>query len=64
MSEGCGGSWSYEEPKRLVAAGYATAAAEPRQGRRRTVYSVTEAGREAFQRWLTQPSEPPAFESA
>ena len=53
----------YEEPKRLVAAGYATAAPQQRAGRRRTVYSVTEQGREAFERWLTQPSEPPAFES-
>lgn len=53
----------YEEPKRLVAAGYATAAPERRGGRRRTVYSATEQGREAFERWLTEPSAPPVFES-
>jgi DNA-binding PadR family transcriptional regulator len=53
----------YEEPKRLVAAGFATAAAERRAGRRRTVYTVTDAGRDAFRRWLAEPSAPPAFES-
>jgi DNA-binding PadR family transcriptional regulator len=53
----------YEEPKRLVAAGYATAATEHRAGRKRTVYTVTEDGRAAFRRWLAEPSQPPSFES-
>jgi DNA-binding PadR family transcriptional regulator len=53
----------YEEPKRLVRAGYATAARAQRAGRTRTVYTVTPEGRAAFREWLAQPSEPPAFES-
>jgi DNA-binding PadR family transcriptional regulator len=53
----------YEEPKRLVRAGYATAAREQRARRSRTVYTVTPSGRAAFGRWLAEPSAPPAFES-
>ncbi len=54
----------YEEPKKLVAHGLASATRQP-AGRRRTrsVYSVTPKGREAFRRWLAQPSAPPQFES-
>jgi PadR family transcriptional regulator, regulatory protein AphA len=52
----------YDEPKRLVAAGYATAADE-RTGRRpRTVYAITPAGRRELRRWLGEPSAPAALE--
>ena len=52
----------YDEPKRLVAAGLATAT-EQRQGRRpRTVYAITPAGRARLRAWLDEPSEPPSLE--
>jgi DNA-binding PadR family transcriptional regulator len=52
----------YDEPRKLVARGLATAKAEP-HGRRRTVYRITPAGRRALRRWLSEPSAPPYFES-
>jgi DNA-binding PadR family transcriptional regulator len=53
----------YEEPKNLVAHGYATASDE-RQGRRaRTVYAITAAGRRALRAWHNEPSAPTQFES-
>lgn len=54
----------YREPQKLITLGYA-AAEEMAAGPRRTklVYSATPAGRQAFQRWLQQPSAPPQFES-
>jgi PadR family transcriptional regulator, regulatory protein AphA len=53
----------YLEPKRLVEAGLATAA-ESRVGRRRrTVYSITPAGRDALAAWLEQPAGPTELES-
>jgi DNA-binding PadR family transcriptional regulator len=52
----------YEEPKKLVAHGYARAA-EERVGRRaRTVYSITTAGRRALARWLREPGDGPVLE--
>jgi DNA-binding PadR family transcriptional regulator len=42
----------YAEPKRLVEAGMATAEFVWNGDRRRTVYSITPAGRAALQRWL------------
>lgn len=52
----------YDEPKRLVAAGYATAT-EERTGRRRgTRYAITEQGREALAAWLDEPPAPPSLE--
>ena len=69
MRRNVGGFWPraergiYDEPKTLVAHGYATARDE-RQGRRsRTVYAITAAGRRAYRAWLAQPSEPPEFQS-
>ena len=69
MRRNVGGFWPraergiYDEPKNLVAHGYATASDE-RQGRRaRTVYTITPAGRRAYRAWLAEPSEPPEFES-
>lgn len=45
----------YEEPKKLVAHGLATARREAVGRRRRTVYAITDAGHEALRRWLTEP---------
>jgi PadR family transcriptional regulator, regulatory protein AphA len=54
----------YEEPKSLVEHGYATARTERRGERgRKTVYTVTVAGRRALREWLTLPSAEPRFES-
>jgi PadR family transcriptional regulator AphA len=54
----------YREPQKLIDLGYATVeevAAGPR--RTKAVFSATPAGRQAFQRWLREPSAPPQFES-
>ena len=52
----------YEEPKKLVAAGFATATRE-RVGRRpRTVYAITPAGRAELRRWVEQPGALPTLE--
>lgn len=45
----------YAEPKRLVAAGLATATVEMHGRRQRTVYAITDEGRAELQRWLAQP---------
>jgi DNA-binding PadR family transcriptional regulator len=52
----------YDEPKHLVAAGYATATEERTGNRPRTVYAITAAGRKALRQWLGEPSAPPALE--
>ena len=52
----------YDEPKRLVAAGLATAEREMTGARPRTVYAVTAAGRKALRRWLGEPPAPPVLE--
>ena len=52
----------YEEPKKLVAHGLATAAREHTGRRPRTVYAITDQGREALRRWLDEPPEPPLLE--
>lgn len=52
----------YDEPKRLVAAGYAEAVQDLVGRRRRTTYSITPAGREALARWLGTEPAPPALE--
>ena len=46
----------YDEPKRLVADGLATASAEATGKRPRTVYAITPAGRHALADWLDEPS--------
>lgn len=52
----------YDEPKKLAAAGLATAT-EQRTGKRpRTMYSITPAGRRALRTWLDEPPEPPSLE--
>ena len=53
----------YAEPKRLVAAGLAAAREEWTGGRRRTIYSITDAGRTALAEWLASPSSPQRYES-
>jgi PadR family transcriptional regulator, regulatory protein AphA len=50
----------YDEPKRLVADGLATATKQYTGQRPRTVYGITEQGRERLRRWL---DEPPATRS-
>jgi PadR family transcriptional regulator, regulatory protein AphA len=52
----------YNEPKKLVAHGMA-AAAKDRVGRRpRTVYTITERGRESLAEWLKTPGVGPSLE--
>jgi DNA-binding PadR family transcriptional regulator len=53
----------YDEPKRLVEAGLATATASHTGRRPRTVYSITARGRRALAAWLEEPPAPPALES-
>jgi PadR family transcriptional regulator AphA len=52
----------YEEPKKLVAHGLATATREHTGRRPRTVYKITEAGRRALAAWLEEPAQPPLIE--
>ena len=52
----------YDEPKRLVADGLATATQESTGKRPRTVYGITDAGREELRRWLGEPPAPPTIE--
>lgn len=53
----------YAEPKKLIAHGFASATSEPRGRRRRTVYSITPAGREALAAWIEQPAAESRWES-
>lgn len=48
----------YDEPKRLVAEGLAGAREEYTGRRRRTVYEITDEGRDALQEWLSEPAAP------
>jgi DNA-binding PadR family transcriptional regulator len=52
----------YEEPKKLVAHGYARATDDPVGRRRRTRYTITAKGRRALAAWLQQPGDGPALE--
>ena len=52
----------YEEPKKLVAHGLATARREFTGRRPRTVYSISPAGRRALRRWLGEPGRQPVVE--
>src|SRR5260370_5874046 len=69
MDGGLGGFWAravskrYEEPKKLVAQGLATAANPPPAARRRTVYAITAAGRACLATWMAQPARNPVLES-
>ena len=53
----------FDEPKRLAANGFVEAEEHWSGGRRRTVYRITPAGREALEEWMERPPAPPAFES-
>lgn len=52
----------YEEPKKLVALGYAEAQEEWVGRRRRTRYTITEKGRKALRSWLAMPGDGPSLE--
>ncbi|MDQ4053652.1 MAG: helix-turn-helix transcriptional regulator [Actinomycetota bacterium] len=52
----------YEEPKKLVAHGYARATDDPVGRRRRTRYTITAKGRRALAAWLQVPGEGPILE--
>lgn len=52
----------YEEPKKLVALGLATATREDVGRRPRTVYEITDAGRTALREWLATPGSLPLVE--
>lgn len=52
----------YEEPKRLVRRGLATAETQYTGRRASTVYSITAEGRAALADWLARPGEPPNIE--
>jgi PadR family transcriptional regulator, regulatory protein AphA len=52
----------YEEPKKLVAHGLATARSEAVGQRSRTVYSITPEGRAALAAWHRQPGNGPVLE--
>jgi PadR family transcriptional regulator, regulatory protein AphA len=56
------GNKLYEIPKQLVAAGLATAVPARTGRRKRTVYSITDQGRQALAGWLGGPSAPPVLE--
>jgi PadR family transcriptional regulator AphA len=52
----------YEEPKKLVAHGLASATREYTGRRPRTIYAITDKGRKALRRWLDEPGQPPLVE--
>jgi DNA-binding PadR family transcriptional regulator len=52
----------YEEPKKLVAHGYARAADDSVGRRPRTRYTITSKGRRALAAWLSQPGDGPVLE--
>lgn len=52
----------YDEPKALVAKGFAHSVVGATGKRPRTVYSITPDGRAALSRWLGEEGHPPVFE--
>lgn len=52
----------YEEPKKLVAHGFARASDDPVGRRRRTRYTITAKGRRALAAWLQEPGDGPILE--
>lgn len=52
----------FEEPKKLLAHGYAAAREESVGRRPRTVYTITRSGRRALAAWLAEPGDGPALE--
>lgn len=53
----------YDEAKRLVERGLATARHEPTGSRPRTVYEISDPGSSALRTWLSEPSAPPKLEA-
>lgn len=53
----------YEEPKKLVEHGFATAIPDSHGKRPRTRYEITDAGRTALGSWLTTPPQMPELEA-
>lgn len=53
----------YEEPKKLVDHGLATATPDTRHGRPRTRYEITAAGRDALNAWLATRPQMPVLEA-
>ena len=68
MDRSVGNTWPraasvvYEEPRRLVAHGFATAKATYTGKRPSTTYAITAKGRRALRRWLEQPGAGPVTE--
>src|SRR3954449_3003336 len=58
-----GESQYYVEPKRLATLGYLEARPEPGKTRPRTVYSLTDKGREALREWAATPATVTPFKS-
>ncbi|NND69720.1 MAG: PadR family transcriptional regulator [Halioglobus sp.] len=52
----------YEGPKKLIALGFATASKERQGQRSRTVYTITDSGREALAAWLSVETRDVVFE--
>ncbi len=52
----------FEEPKKLVRHGYATAKDDAVGRRPRTIYTITRSGRRALTAWLAEPGAGPALE--
>jgi DNA-binding PadR family transcriptional regulator len=52
----------YEEPKKLVAHGFARASSEMVGKRRRTIYTITAQGRRALAKWVAAPGDGPVLE--
>jgi DNA-binding PadR family transcriptional regulator len=52
----------YAEPKRLAALGYLESEKLPGRTRERTVYRLTDSGREAVREWVGQPSSFPRIQ--
>jgi DNA-binding PadR family transcriptional regulator len=53
----------YAEPKKLVEHGLVTAQQESVGGRNRTVYTITDEGRDALTTWLATTPQPPVLEA-
>src|SRR3954451_9177586 len=63
MLDWAGESQYYVEPKRLARLGYLDARKEPGKTRERTVYTLTEKGREALRAWAATPAAVTPFKS-
>lgn len=53
----------YSEPKRLAKLGYLSSQTEPGRTRARTVYRLTDRGREALREWLAAPARFPKIKN-